>query len=352
MKNTLGGIILLVVLVAGVLFAISPVRPVEWQPDANVGLNNMFLKNEALSAATVFNTNALVGPEDIFVSDEGIAYTGLANGNIVSFPVNSPNNSRIITNTGGRPLGIRLDAQGNIVVSDAVKGLLSIAPNGETSVLVNSENGGALRLIDHHVIAQNGDIYFSNASSRYGINNYLYDFIEASATGTIYKYSASSGKTELLMSGLFFANGVALGPDDAFLLVAETGRSRILKYHLSGPKKGQATIFANNLPAMPDNISFNGSDTFWVGMVSLRDWRVESLSAFPIIRRIMGAVPLEWIAPKDGYGFLLGFDVNGNVVANYQSEETYDTVTSAYQHGDKLYLGSLTSNGVAILPLQ
>jgi sugar lactone lactonase YvrE len=352
MKKTLIGIILVVVIVAGALFAVSPVRPVDWKPDANVGLNNMFLKNDALRAARVFNTNVLLGPEDIYISDEGIAYTGLANGNVVSFPVNSPTNSRIIANTGGRPLGIKLDAQGNIIVSDAVKGLLSISPDGEISVLVNAVNGMALRFVDHHVIAQNGDIYFSNASNRYGITNYMYDFIEATATGTIYRYSPTTGRTELLMSGLFFANGVALGPEDAYLLVAETGRSRIMKYHLSGPQKGQSTVFANNLPGMPDNISFNGGDTFWVGMIALRDWRVEGLSAFPILRRVMGALPLEWLAPKEGYGFLLGFDTHGNVVANYQAGDTYNAITSVQEHNNTLYIGSLLSNGVAVLPLQ
>ncbi|MFC4700788.1 strictosidine synthase family protein [Glaciecola siphonariae] len=351
MKKALLGIILLITIAAGVLYVKSPLRPVNWYPDATIGLNNMFSPNTALSAVTIYNRSALIGPEDIYVSDDGIAYTGLANGAIVSFPVSSPNNSRVIANTGGRPLGIRGDNEGNLIVSDPIRGLLSVSLGGRVNVLVNSFEGAPLRLIDHHDIAENGDIYFSNASSRFGIDDYLHDFLEASATGSIYRYSPESGETNMVMSGIFFANGVAVGPNDEFLLVAETGKSRILKYHLKGKRKGETSIFANNLPAMPDNISFNGTDTFWVGMVSLRDWRVEALAAFPAIRRMLGALPMEWLEPKEGYGFVLGFDIHGNVVANYQSPNVYNTVTAAYEHNGNLYLGSLHSNGVAVLSL-
>lgn len=352
MKNIFAALVALVIIVLGVLYAVSPVRPIAWQPDANAGLKNMFMKNNALDTVRVVNSNTLLAPEDVFVSADGVVYTGLANGDVVSFPVNSPDNVRVIANTGGRPLGVRLDTQGNIIVSDPVKGLLSITPDGDITTLVREYNGRPLLLIDHHEIAANGDIFFSNASSRYDLNNYLYDFIEASASGNIYRYSPATEETELLMSNLFFANGVTLGPNDEYLLVAETGKSRILKYHLNGPKTGQTTVFANNLPAMPDNLSFNGSDTFWVGMVSLRDWRVESLSAYPSLRRIIGALPMAWFEPTSFYGFVLGFDLYGNVVGNYQSADSYTNITSAYEHNGSLYLGSLTSSGVGILAIE
>lgn len=352
MKNIVMVFIILLIVVAGVLYVISPVRPVIWLPDANTGLTNMFLKNNTLDGVRVVGRNTLIGPEDVFVSPEGIAYTGLDNGNVVSFPISNPNNITVIANTGGRPLGVRLDAQGNLIVSDPVKGLLSITPSGQISTLVKDFEGRRLLLIDHHEIAANGDIYFSNASGRYDINGYIYDFIEATATGSVYRYSPSTGKTERLMSHLFFANGITLGPFDEFLLVAETGKSRIMKFMLTGPNKGQTSIFANNLPAMPDNLSFNGRDTFWAGMISLRDWRVESLAAYPIIRRIMGSFPLEWFEPTESYGFVLGFNLHGKVVANYQSSDSYTAITSAYEHEGLLYLGSLSSNGIGVLSLE
>jgi len=336
------------------LYILSPIRPLVWQPDANAGLNNMYQKNNALDIVRVVGTSTLLAPEDVFISADGVAYTGLGNGDVVSFPIQNPDEITVIANTGGRPLGVRLDADGNLIVSDAIKGLLSITPDGDIEVLVSEHEGKRLMLIDHHEIAGNGDIYFSNASAKYDINTYILDFIEASATGGVYRYSPSTGETQRLMSNLFFANGITLGPNDEYLLVAETGKARILKFQLTGPNRGESTIFANNLPAMPDNLSFNGNDTFWAGMVSLRDSRIETLSAYPVIRRIMGALPLEWFEAlaSSSYGFVLGFDLDGKVVANYQTHDRYSAITSAYQHKDMLYLGSLTTSGVAIMPIE
>jgi len=334
------------------LYAISPIRPVMWQPDADAGLNNMFSVNQALSAVSIKGEARLQAPEDIVISDDGVVFTGLANGDLVRFNVDTPEQVSLITNTGGRPLGVRLDNQGNLIVSDAIKGLLKVTPDGEMSVLLNEYQGKLLRFIDHHDVAENGDIYFSDASARFDLSNFIHDFLEASATGSIYRYSTSTGETVRIMTDLFFANGVALGPDDAYLLVAETGKSRILKYYLNGPEKGLTTIFANNLPAMPDNLSFNDDGTFWAGMVSLRDWRVESLAPFPELRRILGALPISWLEPKSFYGFVIGFDLNGKVSANFQTPDAYTSITAAYEYDNKLYLGSLHSNGIAVMPLK
>ncbi|WP_395340398.1 SMP-30/gluconolactonase/LRE family protein [Ningiella sp. W23] len=349
MKTTFIVILLIIAIGFGSLYAISPIRPKSWQPDANAGLQNMFMENDELNTAMVLHASTLIAPEDIVVTSEGLLYTGLENGDVVSFDVNEPDNIRVIANTGGRPLGVRLNKSGNIVVSDPVKGLLSITPEGEISTLVTQYKGKSLLLIDHHDIAENGDIYFSDASARYSIDNFIYDFLETSATGSIYKYSAQSGDVEKVMDGLFFANGVALGPNDEYLLVAETGKSRILKHHLVGDTAGTTSVFASHLPGMPDNISYNDKGEFWIGMVSLRDWRVEGLAAFPALRRALGALPIEWFEPTEHYGFFLGYDTYGNVIANYQGDSKYTAVTSVYEHEGKLYLGSLHSNGIAVI---
>jgi hypothetical protein len=40
----------------------------------------------------------------------------------------------------------------------------------------------------------------------------------------------------LLLQGFYYANGVALSPDEDFLVMCETDRVRVLKYWLKGPK--------------------------------------------------------------------------------------------------------------------
>ena len=73
-----------------------------------------------------------------------------------------------------------------------------------------------------------------------------------------------------MISDLFFANGVTLGPNDDYVLVNETGLGRVHRLWLKGERAGQQDLFIEELPGTPDNIRFDGVETFWIAMPSLR----------------------------------------------------------------------------------
>lgn len=70
------------------------------------------------------------------------------------------------------------------------------------------------------------------------------------------------GEKMIFVGELGFANGVAFGPDEAYLLINETMRYRITRSWLSGEKSGQTDIFIENLPGFPDNLSYNDEGLF------------------------------------------------------------------------------------------
>lgn len=99
-------------------------------------------------------------------------------------------------------------------------------------------------------------------------------------------YNAKTKTNKVLMDGLHFANGVILSPGEDFLIVAETGDSRLHRYYLKGPKKGTHDIFLDGLPGLPDNLNSDGRDGFFVPLVFGRD------ADHPIISQIFGPFPL------------------------------------------------------------
>ena len=62
------------------------------------------------------------------------------------------------------------------------------------------------------------------------------DHMQGASTGRLLSYSPQTGKTRVLTTGIFYANGVALSQDESYLLLAETGALRILRIWLEGPK--------------------------------------------------------------------------------------------------------------------
>src|ERR1051325_755241 len=107
-------------------------------------------------------------------------------------------------------------------------------------------------------VAADGTIYFTDGSSKFALANYKADILEHQGNGRLLAYDPKTKTTRTLMKDLCFANGVAVSPDQSFLLVVETGKYRIHRYWLNGPKQGQSEIFIKNLPGFPDGISSNG----------------------------------------------------------------------------------------------
>ena len=69
-----------------------------------------------------------------------------------------------------------------------------------------------------------------------------------------------------MLEGLNFANGLTLSPDEDFLLVLESGRGRIWRYHLTGEMKDIIEVFSV-LPGVVDNITPNGDGGYLVGIL-------------------------------------------------------------------------------------
>ncbi|MDG1662848.1 MAG: SMP-30/gluconolactonase/LRE family protein [Pseudomonadales bacterium] len=324
----------------------SSIDAVFWQPDLNPGLTGVYAPNMALSEADLVLQDYGYGPEDVTKGPDGWIYTGYEDGRVVRFDPRQPKQSvELFVNTEGRPLGLQFDRFKNLIVADAKKGLLSVSPSGQITILVDQLDGVPLLFVDDLDIADDGTIWFSDASRRFDYYSNIYNFLEARFTGRLLSYSPLTGQTKVHMDDLFFANGVALGPQDQYVLINETGMARIHRLWLKGEKRGERDIFIDQLPALPDNLSFNESDKFWVALVSLRDAQFESWANKIWLRNLLAGLPVSAFdsMTHSTFGFAIALDLEGNVVESLQtSAGSIYSITSVNQFDDDLYFGSLT----------
>ena len=327
----------------------SPISPVAWTADPNPGLAGKFVANGRLDSLQYFGGKLGAGPEDTAFNIDGSIYTGIASGEIFRIDLVTGLAS-LFVNTQGRPLGLEFDQAGNLIVADAKLGLLQVAPSGSIETLVDAQT---VLFADDVDIAQDGTIWFSNASQRYGYADALNSFMEGDTSGQIYSFAPSTGKLTLQMEGLFFANGVTLGPEDEYLLVSETGHGRIHRLWLRGPKQGQRDIFASGFPGNTDNISYNGRDTVWVALPALRETQIAGM---PALRRILSGLPKDWWLPNNKLGMVVGLNLQGEVSHNLQlsthgGKVPFSDITSVNELNGKLYLGSIVGGHLAVVNL-
>lgn len=352
MKKLLAGFVVLMGLGAAYLFAWpTAVDPVAYEPPQAPAMTGALAPNTALRGAEHVGAGQLIGPEDTAVDAQGRIYGGTDTGLIQR--VAADGSVETFADTGGRPLGMGFDADGNLIVADAFKGLLSIDGDGNITTLATEADGIPFVFTDDLDIASDGTIYFSDASSRFNQKQYMLDLLEARPYGRLLKYDPATRQTTTLLDGLYFANGVALSQNEDFVLVNETYRYRITRYWLKGDKAGQHDVFIDNLPGFPDNISATRDGRFWLALFTVRNAQLDEMHPKPLVKKIVTRLPRAlWPKPAP-YGFVAELDEQGRILRTLQDPggEHLSTITSAKELNGKLYLGSLYNDRVGVLAL-
>ena len=282
------------------------------------------------SAQTVINVNLyriaenmVDGPEAIAFDDEGKMYTANEDGRIIVLS-RGGTDPYDFAQTDGRPLGLKFDLQGNLIVADAYEGLLSIDTTGEITILSTECDSLPFLLTDDLDISSDGIIYFSDASSVNNLANNGDDWGEPN--GRLLAYDPQTNETSLLLDGLYFANGVALAPDESYVLVNESSLGRVRRYWLAGPNTGATEVFSyiyGNIGwegwVLPDNITYNDEGIFWVATY---------------------------------FGPVVGIDTSGQIVYELNFDfNSFGENTSVIQYNDSLYLGTLHDSYIGVIPL-
>lgn len=352
--------------------------------------------NEKLNNAEIIGKGRLVGPES-FSAYNNELYTGVYGGEIVKL---SGKYISHIVQTGthcrglydepmcGRPLGIKFH-NGVLYVADAYYGILLVnVHNGGKKVLIPPNEdieGKTPKWFNGLAVAKNGDIYWTDSSTNFHLDNGLFEFL-SDPSGRLIHYNAKNKTNTVLIDKISAANGVALSSNEDFVLVSEPVTSRILRYYLKGPKNGTYDVFVDGLPGIPDNINLIEQGDFLVPLVSPVDpdhpSLVQTFLRFPLIRKLiarcMGLSQLSFriihhIYPTE-YSkialYMIGrispiyklFDAhratvlriseNGEIMDSlHATNKKLRSISEAYVFNKFLYLGSSEEDYVARIPL-
>lgn len=320
--------------------------PQAWTPPAAPGLTGDFAENDRLTSAELITVPG-TGPEDVAVDAAGVLYSGTEDGAILRIEPGGAVGA--VAKVGGRPLGVELYGD-DLLVCNADLGLQRVSPTGAVDVLTDSVDGSRLTLTNNASVGRDGTIYFSESSTRWPLAEYATDLVEGRPTGRLLRCSPD-GDTTVLLTGLQFANGVALDGDEASVFVAETGRYRIHRHWLTGEKAGHTELFVENLPGFPDNLSFDDG-TLWVALASPRQPPLDAMSSRPWMRHVAHRLPASLKPKPVRHGIVLAYDESGAVSHNLQDPTGRVAVTTGVRaSAGRLYIGTLTDDHVAVVEL-
>ncbi len=298
-----------------------------------------------LPPLTVVQVNGR-GTEDVLV-DHGHVFTGVEDGRILRL-THDGRRLDTIAGTGGRPLGIEAYPDGRLLVCDAERGLLLVERvSGDVEVLV--ARGDDLRVCNNAAVAADGTVYFTDSTTRFDLTYWKADLLEHRGTGRLLRRDPD-GTVQTVLDGLHFANGVALAPDESYVVVAQTGAYQLDKVVLSGARQGEVETLAAGLPGFPDNIATGSDGLIWIAMASPRVAALDLSSRLhPLVRKTIWALPeplqvkekrIVWTRALDG--------ATGRVVHDFcGTHPGFHMVTGVREAAGRVYLGSLNERAIA-----
>ncbi|XP_076918713.1 protein STRICTOSIDINE SYNTHASE-LIKE 5-like [Bidens hawaiensis] len=288
----------------------------------------------------------LVGAEDIaYEQKSGFLYTGCGDGWIKLIKLNDLAGETVVENwvhTGGRPLGVSVADSGDVFVADAFKGLIKVSVDGKIEVLTDEAEGVKFGFPDGVVVAQNGMVYFTDGSSKYGYHEGMSNFLEGRPHGRLLSYDPLTKQTQVIARDLYFANGVKLSPNQDFVIFCESFMMRCSRYYLQGDKKGSIDVFIDGLPGFPDNLRYDGDGHYLLAIAWDNSFLTQVTMTYPFVRKIMafGLKHLHKMPTLVKSGGVMSLDLDGKPVGGY-FDDTWIFTTSGLKVGEHLYIGSI-----------
>ena len=213
-------------------------------------------------------------------------------------------------------------------------------------------------------VSSDGKVYFNCASqvapdvNKEGVYDLEYvvakDASSGSGTGRFLVYDTRTRKTKTLLSGLMFANGIAISADESFALISESFAFRIIKYYLTGSRAGTYEYLVERLPGTPDNISLAPDGNFWVAIFSPMDDGVASILSNKWVGFIYSHLKRGVAPPLPPYTTIIKIDSDGNELANLQDPKgtVLYCVTSVVEYEGYLYLADSRDDFVAVVKVE
>ena len=271
----------------------------------------------------------------------------------------------------GRPLGFHVVDQGAaLLVCDSLKGLVRVELDGprrgDISILANSvEGGGPISYANDLSVAANGTVYFtSSTEGAVALNaplgfydtmaSYMLNAVRGDTTGRLLAYDPTTRQTRELMDGLFYANGVAVAPDQSFVAVVETSAYRVQRYWLTGPRRGDVDTLVEGLPGAPDGITVASDGNFWLSLIVPASPIMKYLGPYRWIRQLLSHA-LHILSPlvAKRWGCVVKISPAGRVIdVLYDPDgERVSMVSAVTEHEGRLFLGNLGGSFVSVLDL-
>ena len=195
--------------------------------------------------------------EGVVVDKEGNAWGGGRNG--IVYKVSPDGVVHEVSQLPDRaiPNGVTLDREGNFVYCDLRhKAVMRLSQDGQVSLVADHAGDFPISIPNFASYDAEGNLYVSNSSSQPG-REVFKEFVNPQPNGAVVRIRPD-GRGEVVATGIYFANGTAIDPNEDAVYVLESSRNDCVRIQIKKDGTfGPPEIYAKGFPALPDGMAFD-----------------------------------------------------------------------------------------------
>lgn len=195
--------------------------------------------------------------------DNSILVTSMTRGLIYEVQLDDSVPPQIFLETGGGPNGLAVTADKNLLITQSGGSVMKSRSAKPARPSIQQRCGGEIATLstDVHspsdcVVGPDGQLWFTDPAD--------HDLTNPTANGCVRRLDLSNRRSEVMIPGLSFPNGIAFAADPASVYIAETAMGRIRRYRLSGATWAHDGWEALLPTGRPDGIALDEAGWLWV----------------------------------------------------------------------------------------
>lgn len=210
----------------------------------------------ALENVEIFGSG-LIHAEGVVIDRDGNAWGGCRSGAV--YMVEPDGATRQVGQLPEKaiPNGVTMDRAGNFVYCDLRnKAVMRMARDGTVSMVGDRAGDLPLNMPNFCSYDAEGNLYVSNSSTQRG-SKVFEEFDNPAPNGALVRIRPD-GRGEIVATGIYFANGTAVDPNEDAVYVLESTRNDCLRIQINKDGAfGKPEVYASGFPALPDGMAFD-----------------------------------------------------------------------------------------------
>jgi gluconolactonase len=216
-----------------------------------------------VEAIEVFGRGVLKA-EGVVIDKENCVYGGGRNGIMYKVTPDGKVAELVKLPDGSIPNGVTMDRNGDLVYCDLGKeAVVRVTQSGKVSMVCDRVGDLHLSLPNFATYDAEGNLFVSNSSTS-NINGILPELITPQPKGAL-GVIRKNGKTEVIATGLYIANGTAIDPQEEAVYVLESTRFDCLRIAIKKDGTfGKPEVYSKDFPLIPDGMAFDASGDLYI----------------------------------------------------------------------------------------